>query len=94
MAMSYIVSYDISDDKRRRKISKYLGGWGNRIQESVFICKISNGDFTDFLNGFDDFINTKCDHVAIFRQCASCDKEMHILGEPFHVHEDVCYLAF
>lgn len=31
-----IVSYDISDDKKRNKFSKYLTKYGHRIQYSVF----------------------------------------------------------
>ena len=35
-----LISYDIADDKLRRKFSKYLEKYGNRMQYSVF--EISN----------------------------------------------------
>lgn len=37
-----IVSYDISDDKKRRRFSKFLEQFGYRIQYSVF--EINNSD--------------------------------------------------
>lgn len=37
----YVVVYDISDDKERRKIDKLLKGFGFRIQKSVFECLLN-----------------------------------------------------
>jgi CRISPR-associated protein Cas2 len=34
--MLYLVCFDISDSKTRNRVGKYLGAFGNRIQESVF----------------------------------------------------------
>jgi CRISPR-associated protein Cas2 len=34
----YIVTYDITSDKRRQKISDILEGYGQRVQYSVFEC--------------------------------------------------------
>ena len=39
--MRYLICYDITENKKRRKIAKYLEGNSIRIQESVFV-----GDFT------------------------------------------------
>ncbi|MFM6420796.1 CRISPR-associated endonuclease Cas2, partial [Planktothrix sp.] len=36
-----VVVYDISNDKRRVKLSNFLEGYGHRIQFSVFECFIS-----------------------------------------------------
>ncbi|MDR1568783.1 MAG: CRISPR-associated endonuclease Cas2, partial [Streptococcaceae bacterium] len=36
----YLVSYDISDDTRLRKVHKLLKGYGTRWQRSVFFCKL------------------------------------------------------
>ncbi len=32
----YVVAYDIPDDKRRKKVSDLLEGYGRRVQYSVF----------------------------------------------------------
>ena len=34
--MFYVVSYDISDDRLRNKVSKALAALGMRVQKSVF----------------------------------------------------------
>jgi len=37
----YIVSYDVSDDKRRDQVYKALLGFGDRLQYSVFCCQLN-----------------------------------------------------
>ncbi len=39
--MLVLVVYDIPDDKRRTKLSKFLEGYGIRVQLSVFECFLS-----------------------------------------------------
>ena len=39
--MRVIVSYDISDDKRRRKVATLMEGYGYRVQYSVFECSLT-----------------------------------------------------
>ena len=39
--MRIVVSYDISDDKRRREVAKIMEGHGYRVQYSVFECDLS-----------------------------------------------------
>ena len=36
----YVVTYDIVCDKRRRKVSHLLEGYGKRVQYSVFECML------------------------------------------------------
>jgi CRISPR-associated protein Cas2 len=40
--MLYIITYDITINKRRNKVAKILEGYGKRVQLSVFECEISN----------------------------------------------------
>ena len=37
----YLVSYDISNNKLRRKLEKTLKNHGQRIQKSVFLCALA-----------------------------------------------------
>ncbi|WP_414581642.1 CRISPR-associated endonuclease Cas2 [Scytonema sp. PCC 10023] len=39
--MLVLVVYDITDDKRRTKLSNFLEGYGRRVQLSVFECFLS-----------------------------------------------------
>lgn len=38
----WVVSYDITNDKRRRKVVKVLEGYGRRVQFSVFECDLDD----------------------------------------------------
>lgn len=38
----YLVSYDISDPKRLRRVAKVLEGFGARLQYSVFECPLDD----------------------------------------------------
>lgn len=39
-----LVSYDIRDERRLRKVAKLLQGYGTRLQYSVFRCYLSDRD--------------------------------------------------
>src|SRR6266496_4283053 len=38
--MLYLVSYDVSDDNRRRRVMEALKDYGRRVQYSVFECNL------------------------------------------------------
>ncbi|HLV67401.1 MAG TPA: CRISPR-associated endonuclease Cas2 [Polyangiaceae bacterium] len=41
MRHMYVVTYDICDPRRLRKVYKLMLGWGDHIQLSVFQCELS-----------------------------------------------------
>lgn len=43
----YVVAYDIPDDKRRKKVSDLLEGYGKRVQYSVFECVLSKDKYNE-----------------------------------------------
>jgi CRISPR-associated protein Cas2 len=42
MRQTYIVSYDISDPKRLRKVFRLMKGYGEHVQLSVFRCELTH----------------------------------------------------
>ena len=44
MRTSYLVSYDISNDKRLRQVYKLMRGYGDHLQYSVFECQLTQTD--------------------------------------------------
>jgi CRISPR-associated protein Cas2 len=44
MRSSYLVCYDISDDKRLRKVFQTMRGFGDHLQYSVFECQFTATD--------------------------------------------------
>ncbi len=41
----YLISYDVTEDRTRGKISKLLENYGVRVQYSVFECNISSHEY-------------------------------------------------
>ncbi|WP_044934582.1 CRISPR-associated endonuclease Cas2 [Acidobacterium ailaaui] len=44
MRSSYLVCYDISDDKRLEKVFKLIRGFGGHLQFCVFECQFTASD--------------------------------------------------
>jgi CRISPR-associated protein Cas2 len=44
MRNSYLVCYDICDDKRLRKVFQVMRGFGDHLQFSVFECQFTGSD--------------------------------------------------
>lgn len=44
MRSSYLVCYDISDDKRLRKVFQTMRGYGDHLQFSIFECQLTQMD--------------------------------------------------
>jgi CRISPR-associated protein Cas2 len=44
---TYIVTYDISDPKRLRKVYKLMLGWGDHLQLSVFQCELNQRELVE-----------------------------------------------
>jgi CRISPR-associated protein Cas2 len=41
MRNTYLVTYDICDDKRLRRVFKTMKNWGDHLQYSVFECQFT-----------------------------------------------------
>lgn len=39
-AQWWLVAYDITDQRRRTRLHKLLGGFGEAVQKSVFVCPL------------------------------------------------------
>lgn len=48
--MYVVVTYDISEDKRRTQIHKILSSYGQWMQFSVFECRLSPTEYTKLRN--------------------------------------------
>lgn len=71
-----IISYDIQDDKLRRKFSKYITKYGYRLQYSVYeidnSAKILANIIADIKNKFEKLFS-QADSIIIFRLSNSCE---------------------
>ncbi len=78
----YIISYDISKDKKRRKISKKLENYGKRVQYSVFECELDKKRFEELYQKLVLEMGTEEseDSIRIYSLCKNCVEKTAIIG--------------
>ena len=59
----YIVTYDISDAKRWRRVFRLMQGYGEWLQLSVFQCRLSRKRHAEMVALLDGIIHHEHDHV-------------------------------
>lgn len=79
--MRVIISYDISDDKRRRNVVKVLEGIGFRVQYSVFEAELSVQQYRALKQRLRPFIAPKTtDSIRYYRLTADCADLIEVVG--------------
>ena len=78
----YVVSYDIASDRLRNKIAKTLEGYGNRMQYSVFECRIEEKRFKQLYHKLMTLMEG-CEegNVRIYYICGNCREKIHTIGQ-------------
>jgi CRISPR-associated protein Cas2 len=59
----YVVTYDISDQKRWRRVFNVMNGYGEWVQLSVFQCRLTRQRHAELVALLDDMIHHTEDHV-------------------------------
>ena len=57
MRNSYLVCYDIADDKRLAKVHKAMRGFGDHLQYSIFECQFTRSDLLQCRHRLDQIID-------------------------------------
>ena len=71
-----LISYDISDNKKRNRFAKYLKKFGSRLQYSVFEIHNSNRVLTNIVEDIKNIFSKEFDNadsIYIFKMSASCE---------------------
>ena len=79
--MLYLVSYDVSDDNRRRHVMEALKDFGRRVQYSVFECNLDKAALRELVGRLDFEIDSATDSCRFYRLCEACAAEVQILGK-------------
>jgi CRISPR-associated protein Cas2 len=61
----YVVTYDIGDQKRWRRVFKAMQGRGEWLQLSVFQCRLSRRGLAEMSAALTEIIKHDADHVVI-----------------------------
>ncbi len=78
---SYVISYDITDDRRRAKAADTLKNYGQRVQKSVFECCLNPEKLVELTGILSAIIDRKTDSVLIWPLCEICVKQRTGIGQ-------------
>jgi CRISPR-associated protein Cas2 len=81
----YIISYDIRDQKRWKKIYKTLKGFGEWLQLSVFQCRLGKMSALRLEATLREIMNQNEDHVLVIDICPAdnINPKVHSIGKLF-----------
>lgn len=65
MRNRFLVSYDVCDPKRLRKTYKRMCGFGDPVQYSVFLCRLSAKERVLMLDALFKIIHQDADRVMV-----------------------------
>jgi CRISPR-associated protein Cas2 len=96
MRMSYLVCYDISDEKRLRNVFKKMRGYGDHLQFSVFECQLTPADLVRCRTELGAIIDHREDQV-IFVNLGPAegrgDRVITSLGRPYLHIDSPCIVV-
>lgn len=76
--MLYVVSYDISDDKKRNRVHGVLMDYGFPVQYSVFECELNHEKLAAMIGELKPLV-ARGDSVRLYRICSSCMEETRVI---------------
>lgn len=86
MRKSFLVCYDICDDKRLRKVFTVMRGYGDHLQYSVFECQLTAADLVRLRAELSAIIHHREDQV-LFVDLGPAegrgDRVITALGRPY-----------
>ena len=84
---SWLVTYDISDPKRLRRVAQTCEDFGLRRQYSVFLCRLTAHDLVRLKSRLYDIIDLGEDQVLFIPLCNRCADGIEALGRPVEKHD-------
>jgi len=89
-----VVAYDIPDDRRRLRVAKVLLGYGERVQYSVFECRITKVQYLRMKERLDDLIEPEEDAISFYLLCEACRGKIERIGGKGLLPEDAIFVGW
>jgi CRISPR-associated protein Cas2 len=96
MRKSYLVCYDICDDKRLRKVFQTTRAYGDHLQYSIFECLLTETDLVRLRTELDAIIHHDEDQVLfVYLGPAEGrgDRVITALGKPYTNMDEPCIVV-
>jgi CRISPR-associated protein Cas2 len=87
MAWEILVTYDVNTEtkegkRRLRKVAKACEGYGQRVQLSVFECRVSQAQFESLEARLLDIIDPTQDRLRLYRLPGDRERYVRVHGVP------------
>ncbi|MEZ6082313.1 MAG: CRISPR-associated endonuclease Cas2 [Pirellulaceae bacterium] len=96
MRHSYIVTYDICDDRRLRRVFTTMRNWGDHLQYSVFECQLTSSDMIQLRDELRKIIHHNEDQVLFIDLGPSDgrgDRVIEALGQAYSPIDAPCLVV-
>ncbi|MBP7127706.1 CRISPR-associated endonuclease Cas2 [Myxococcota bacterium] len=75
-----LVTYDIADPRRLRRVAKVSEGFGRRVQKSVFECELDERGLNRLKQALEGELDRSLDSVRFYRLCGRCRETVEVMG--------------
>ena len=91
--MMVLITYDVdtiseTGAKRLRKVAKVCQDYGQRVQNSVFECRLTEAQFVLVKNKIENIINTELDNVRFYFLGNNWPNRIEMIGKKDSVDLD------
>lgn len=80
MKQFMVISYDISNDKRRLKVMKTLQDYGRRVQYSVFECRLEVAQLDKLKRRLKPLVRERQDSIRFYYLSADDIQRIDVIG--------------
>jgi len=87
-----VISYDISDNKRRTKAAKTLEDFGTRVQYSVFECRLAPAELEKLKKRLKPFVREAQDTIRYYFIGAEDVNRILVMGAGQVTQEKTYYI--
>ncbi|GHV28309.1 CRISPR-associated endoribonuclease Cas2 [Synergistales bacterium] len=79
--MLRLISYDITNNKKRTRAAKILEGNARRVQYSVFETFLAEGELSELISKILPFVSSEeGDSLLVYRLCGNCSEHRNAWG--------------
>ena len=92
----YLVTYDICDAKRLRKVFKTMRNWGDHLQYSVFECQLSAEDLVRLKASLNEIVHHGTDQVLLVNLGPASgrgERVIEAIGKPYTSIDSPCMIV-
>ena len=69
---TWVIAYDIADDRRRAQVARVLEGHGLRVQWSVFECRLNRTEMQALRRRLLELAEPGADRLRFYPLCGPC----------------------